>query len=123
VPFIIYSVLRLALIVAVGLLLYLVGMRGWLLGVVAVLVALLVSYLALRRQREAAALYLATRRSDRQASGVRLSERLDRDNAAEDDAVDGSTRVTAAGRPVQGAAEDAPAEGPLGSEREPEAEK
>lgn len=90
-PFIIYSVLRLALIVAVGFVLYLVGMRGWLLGVVAIVVALLVSYLALRRQREAAALYLATRRSDRQASGVQLNERLDRDNAAEDEAVDGRT--------------------------------
>lgn len=122
-PFIIYSVLRLALIVAVGFVLYLVGMRGWLLGVVAVLVALLVSYLALRRQREAAALYIATRRSDRQASGVRLGERLDRDNAAEDDAVDGSTPVTAPGRPARGTAEAAPAEGPRGSEREPEPEK
>lgn len=103
-PFIIYSVLRLALIVAVGFVLYLVGMRGWLLGVVAIVVALLVSYLALRRQREAAALYLATRRSDRQASGVQLNERLDRDNAAEDEAVDGRTA-------------------PVTSEREPEPEK
>lgn len=118
-PFIIYSVLRLALIVAVGFVLYLVGMRGWLLGVVAVLVALLVSYLALRRQREAAALYIATRRSDRQVSGVRL----DRDNAAEDDAFEGSTPVTAAGPSAQGTQEAAPAEGPLGSEREPEPEK
>ena len=101
-PFIIYSVLRLALIVAVGFVLYLVGMRGWLLGVVAVLVALLVSYLALRRQREAAALYIATRRTDRQTSGVQLNARLDRDNAAEDDAVDGGA---ATGRTARDASE------------------
>lgn len=113
-PFIIYSVLRLALIVAVGFVLYLVGMRGWLLGVVAVLVALLVSYLALSRQREAAALYIATRRTDRQASGVRLNARLDRDNAAEDDAVDGGTP------PVVSEHETAERST---SEREPEPEK
>lgn len=96
-PFIIYSALRIALIVVVGVALYLVGMRGWLLGVVAILVALLVSYLALSRQREAAALYIATRRTRRQTSGVRLNERLDRDNADEDEAID--TRAT---EPVRG---------------------
>lgn len=101
-PFLIYSALRIALIVLVGVVLYLVGMRGWLLGVVAVLVALLVSYLALSRPREAAALYIANRRTRRQTSGVRLNARLDRDNADEDDA------ITAAGTT---------------SEREPKPEK
>lgn len=129
-PFIIYSALRIALIVVVGVVLYLVGMRGWLLGVVAILVALLVSYLALSRQREAAALYIATRRTQRQTSGVQLTERLDRDNADEDEAIDAS-----AGRPAHGAtvpvddqapavqAAPAPGEVPVTSDRETDPEK
>lgn len=129
-PFIIYSALRIALIVVVGVVLYLVGMRGWLLGVVAILVALLVSYLALSRQREAAALYIATRRTQRQTSGVQLTERLDRDNADEDEAIDAST-----GRPARGAtvpvddqapavqAAPAPGEVPVTSDRETDPEK
>jgi hypothetical protein len=120
VPFIIYSALRIALIVVVGVVLYLVGMRGWLLGVVAILVALLVSYLALSRQREAAALYIATRRT----------QRLDRDNADEDEAIDAS-----AGRSARGAtvpvddqapavqAAPAPGEVPVTSDRETDPEK
>ena len=130
-PFLIYSVLRIALIVVVGLALYLVGMRGWLLGVVAILLALLVSYLALSRQREAAALYIATRRTQRQASGVRLNERLDRDNADEDEAIDagapqpvrGATGTVddqpSAARPAPAAAADVP----LTSDRETDPEK
>jgi len=130
VPFIIYSALRIALIVVVGVALYLVGMRGWLLGVVAILVALLVSYLALSRQREAAALYIATRRTRRQASGVQLNERLDRDNADEDEAIDSSTQpargatspvddqVTAAQAPPAAAGEV-----PASSDRETDPEK
>ena len=127
-PSIIYSALRIALIVVVGVALYLVGMRGWLLGVVAILVALLVSYLALSRQREAAALYIATRRTQRQTSGVRLNERLDRDNADEDDAIDAG-----ATQPVRGAtlddqvpaAQAAPAadEAPVASDRQTDPEK
>lgn len=111
-PFLIYSALRIALIVVVGVALYLVGMRGWLLGVVAILVALLVSYLALSRQREAAALYIATRRTQRQSSGVRLNERLDRDNADEDDAIDASTPTPdlTAGDPSHGRGRTTPAE-------------
>lgn len=142
-PFIIYSALRIALIVLVGVVLYLVGMRGWLLGVVAVLVALLVSYLALSRPREAAALYIANRRTQRQTSGVRLNARLDRDNADEDDAVDSrvpSTEPTAtptsehpAETTADAVSDTAPAapvtarETPSGrqpgSDRQPEAEK
>ena len=130
-PFIIYSALRIALIVVVGVALYLVGMRGWLLGVVAILVALLVSYLALSRQREAAALYVATRRSQRQTSGVQLNERLDRDNADEDEAIDSSAAQPAHGARVPvddqtSAAQAAPAaagEVPVASDRETDPEK
>lgn len=127
-PFIIYSALRIALIVVVGVALYLVGMRGWLLGVVAILVALLVSYLALSRQREAAALYIATRRTQRQTSGVRLNQRLDRDNADEDEAVDGGAPDGARSPvdPLEGRAPATPGtagEAPLASDREPDPEK
>ncbi len=133
-PFIIYSALRIALIVVVGVVLYLVGMRGWLLGVVAILVALLVSYLALSRQREAAALYIATRRTQRQTSGVQLNERLDRDNADEDEAIDSSAAQPAHGArgPVDdqtSAAQTEPgmpaaaSEGPVASDRETDPEK
>jgi len=130
VPFIIYSALRIALIVVVGVVLYLVGMRGWLLGVVAILVALLVSYLALSRQREAAALYIATRRTQRQTSGVQLTERLDRDNADEDEAIDASAGWSARGATVPvddqaPAVQAAPAPGevPVTSDRETDPEK
>lgn len=127
-PFLTYSALRIALIVVVGVALYLVGMRGWLLGVVAILVALLVSYLALSRQREAAALYIATRRGQRQQSGVQLSERLDRDNADEDQAIDaGSPRPVRDGvTPVDGRAASASGtagELPVASDRETDPEK
>lgn len=111
-PFIIYSALRIALIVVVGIVLYLVGMRGGLLGFAAVLVALLVSYLTLGRQRDAAALYLATRRTRRQTSGVRLNERLDRDNADEDEAIDAGTPKSGRGpaEPSHGDVRTTPAE-------------
>jgi hypothetical protein len=50
-----YGVLRIAMLVTVGGLLYLVGMRGWLLLFTAVLVSAVLSFFVFMRQREAAA--------------------------------------------------------------------
>lgn len=50
-----YAVLRLAMLVTVGGLLYLVGLRGWALLFLAVLVSAILSFFVFLRQREAAA--------------------------------------------------------------------
>jgi hypothetical protein len=50
-----YAVLRIAMLVTVGGVLYLVGMRGWLLLFTAVLVSAVLSFFVFMRQREAAA--------------------------------------------------------------------
>ncbi|MFC6508315.1 DUF4229 domain-containing protein [Promicromonospora citrea] len=67
-PLVIYTLLRLALFGAAFGVLYLVGMRGWLLPVVAVVIALTVSYLALSRPRDAAARWMAERAERRAAA-------------------------------------------------------
>lgn len=87
-PFIIYSVLRLALIVVLGVLLYAVGVRDLLLPVLAIVLALMVSYLVLGKQREAAAVYLAGRKQNRDATGERFSPAVAADAAFEDGQVD-----------------------------------
>ena len=56
-----YAVLRLALLVTVGGLLYLVGMRGWPLLFAAVLTSGVLSFFVFLRQREAAARSLEAR--------------------------------------------------------------
>ena len=66
---------------------YLAGLGGWLLVVVAAVVAFAVSYLALRRQRDAAAVWLAERAQRRRAAGDR-SRATDEDAAYEDAVVD-----------------------------------
>lgn len=50
-----YTALRLAMFCVVGGILYVVGVRGWLLAVLAVLVSGIVSFFVLMRQRDAAA--------------------------------------------------------------------
>ena len=87
-PFIIYSVLRLALIGVLGVVLYLVGVRDLLLPVLAIVLALMVSYLVLGKQREAAAVYLAGRKTTRDATGERFSQAVADDAAFEDRQVD-----------------------------------
>jgi hypothetical protein len=52
-PLLTYTVARLGLMVAVGVLCYLLGFREWALLLLTVLVSLPLSYLLLRRQREA----------------------------------------------------------------------
>lgn len=87
-PFIVYSLLRLALIVVIGLVLLAVGVRDLLLPVLAILLALMVSYLVLGKQREAAAVYLAGRKKNREATGERFSKAVEADAAFEDQEVD-----------------------------------
>jgi hypothetical protein len=83
-----YTVLRLALFAAALGLAYVVGVRGWLLAVVALIVSFAVSYLALPKQKDAAAAWLAAR-SERRAARrggdkESLDSRIAEDAAAED---------------------------------------
>jgi hypothetical protein len=83
VPLAVFSALRLGLFVVALVLLRAVGMRGWLLVVVATVAAWAVSYALLTRQRDAAALWLADREARREAA--RANPRgIDADAAAED---------------------------------------
>lgn len=83
-PVAVYSVLRLALLVAALVAGWAVGLRGWLVVVVATVVAWAVSYLVLNRQRSAAALWLAERAERRRSTGRRISADVDSDAHAED---------------------------------------
>ncbi|MFD2797484.1 DUF4229 domain-containing protein [Promicromonospora vindobonensis] len=94
-PLLIYSLLRLALFGVVLGLLYLVGLRGVLLPIVAVVVALALSYLTLRRPRDAATRWMAGR-ADRRAAVRAATPKVDADAAHEDAALDEKlTRPTA----------------------------
>lgn len=94
-PLVVYSALRLALFGAALGVLWLVGMGGWLLVVVAALVAWALSYVALAGPRDRAARWLAERSQARRESGVRISSRVDADAAAEDAEADGPRRPPA----------------------------
>ncbi|PUB30197.1 uncharacterized protein DUF4229 [Promicromonospora sp. AC04] len=83
----IYTLLRLALFGAAFGLLYLVGLRGWLLPIVAVVVALAVSYLTLSRPRDAATRWMADR-AERRAAERAAAPRVDADAAHEDAQLD-----------------------------------
>lgn len=83
-PVLTYSLLRLALLAAALVALWRAGMGGWLLPLVAVVVAWALSYLFLARQRDAAARWLADRAAARAARPVEVDE----DTAAEDAAAD-----------------------------------
>jgi uncharacterized membrane protein YedE/YeeE len=82
---IIYSVLRLGLFVLAMAGLWLAGMGGWLLVLVAALVAWALSYAVLGGRRDAAARWLAQRHGAR----PRFSPGVEADAAAEDAASDG----------------------------------
>jgi hypothetical protein len=83
-----YTVLRLALFAAALGLAYAVGVRGWLLAVVALVVSFAVSYLALPKQKDAAAAWLASRSerraTERTSTKESLDSRIAEDAAAED---------------------------------------
>ena len=83
-----YSLLRLALFAAALLVLWLVGMGGWLLVLVAVVVAFALSYVLLGRQRDAAARWLA----DRQSGARPGLQRLVTEDADVEDAADEAAR-------------------------------
>lgn len=89
---VVYSLLRLALLVAALAVGWAVGLRGWLLVVVATVVAWAVSYLALHRQRTAAALWLAERAERRRRGARRISAEVDSDALAEDAEADHAGR-------------------------------
>ncbi|MDR7382706.1 DUF4229 domain-containing protein [Promicromonospora iranensis] len=86
-PLLIYSLLRLALFGAALGLLYVVGLRGWLLPIVAVVVALALSYLTLTKPRDAATRWIAAR-ADRRAAERAVFPNVDADAAHEDAQVD-----------------------------------
>ncbi|MCP2263691.1 Protein of unknown function (DUF4229) [Promicromonospora thailandica] len=85
----IYTLLRLALFGAALGVLYLAGLRGWLLPVVAVVVALTLSYLTLTRPRDAATRWMAERAERRAAE---RAARVDVDAAHEDARLDEELR-------------------------------
>ena len=83
-PVLVYSLLRIALIVLAGAGLYLAGMRGLLLVVVAVLVGAALSYVLLDKPRRASAQWLAARGRGH----TRFEDRLAADADAEDALLD-----------------------------------
>ncbi len=87
-PVVVYSVLRVLLFVVALVVLGLAGLRDWLLVLVAAVVALMLSYLTLRRPREAASRWLAARAEHRSRTGERFSRQIEDDAAVEDAALD-----------------------------------
>lgn len=79
-----YTVLRLLLFAAVVGVGYLVGLRGWLLLLVGIVVAFAVSYLVLAKQKDAAARWIAERAERRRTRQGGLGKVIDEDAAAED---------------------------------------
>jgi hypothetical protein len=113
VPVVAYSLLRLGLFAAALLGLWLAGMGGWLLVVVATVAAWALSYVVLRRYQLRADRWIAERR----ASGrPRFSADVEADAAAEDAAAedaaaeDVAPEDTAADTDADAAAEDADAD-------------
>jgi hypothetical protein len=113
VPVVTYSLLRLGLFAAALLGLWLAGMGGWLLVVVATVAAWALSYVVLRRYQLRADRWIAERR----ASGrPRFSADVEADAAAEDAAAedaaaeDVAPEDTAADTDADAAAEDADAD-------------
>ncbi len=82
-PFVIYSVQRLALFVAALLLLWSLHLGGWLLVVIAAFLAWAVSYLALAGPRDRAALWVSARVEGR-GTGPRFSAAVEADAMDED---------------------------------------
>jgi len=103
VPVVVYSVLRVLLFVVALVVLWFAGLRDWLLVLVAAALALMLSYLTLRRPREAASRWLAERSEHRARTGERFSREIEDDAAAEDAAFE----AAADGPESTGAAADA----------------
>ncbi|WP_152187486.1 DUF4229 domain-containing protein [Georgenia satyanarayanai] len=90
-PILRYTLLRLALVAGAFALLWLLGLRGWLVAVVAVVVGAMLSYLLLPRQADAAAAVIAERR---RRTADSLDEAIAQDAAEEDAIIDGEDRRT-----------------------------
>jgi hypothetical protein len=106
-PVAVYSALRVGLFLAVLLVLRLLGVGGVLSLVIAVVLAMLLSFLVLRRQRDAVTRALMAREQVRAADPSRrrrptFRERLAEDAATEDAATERAARSGAAGRTTDG---------------------
>lgn len=107
---IVYTLLRVLMVLAAGGLLYLAGLRSWGLWTAAIVVGALVSYVVLGRQRAAAAAVLAEHDPTRRATD-RLARAGDVDAAYEDAVLDADPpadrdverRAGADGQPGSGA--------------------
>jgi hypothetical protein len=81
-PFLVYTAARAGLLVAVALLLYAIGLRGFPLAVFALIVSLPLSYLVLARQRVALGVHLERRMAERRARSAALRTQLRGDEPA-----------------------------------------
>jgi hypothetical protein len=75
-PALTYTAGRIALFIAVGALLYLVGFRNFVLVLLALAISMPLSYVVLRRQREAFAVQVAGRLEHRRAEKEKLRAAL-----------------------------------------------
>ena len=75
-PFLVYTAARVVLLFAVALLLYVIGLRGFLLAAFAVVLSLPLSYVLLARQRVAFGAHVERRLADRQARTATLRAQL-----------------------------------------------
>ncbi|WP_260459302.1 DUF4229 domain-containing protein [Actinotalea ferrariae] len=110
---IVYSLLRVGLLVIALVAGWAGGLGGWLLVVVAAVVAWALSYVVLAGPRDAAARWVADR-AERRRTGPRFSAGVEEDAAAEDDeagrtAPSDGRRADASGRPDERSATDGPA--------------
>ena len=90
-PLLVYTLLRLALIAAAWVVLWLLGLTGPIWFVVAVLIGLMVSYAAFRGPRDAAARWLAERVERRRAAKGPRTSRIEDDADVEDRAIDAAS--------------------------------
>jgi len=94
-PLVVYTLIRVALVVAAWVVLWLVGLTGPIWFAVAVLVGLMVSYAAFRGPRDAAARWLAGRAERRRAAKGPRASTIEEDADAEDRAVDAAAHPDA----------------------------
>jgi uncharacterized membrane protein len=75
-PFLVYTVWRVLVLFAAAAMLYALGLRGFLLALAALIVSLPVSYLLLRRQREAFGADIERRMEERRSRRAELRGKL-----------------------------------------------
>lgn len=90
-PLVVYTLIRLALIAVAWVVLWLAGLSGPIAFAAAVLIGLMVSYLAFRGPRDAAARWLADRAARRRAAKGPRASGIEDDADVEDRAVDAAT--------------------------------